>query len=80
MNIELTKLRSSRIPYNSQVVIPRVYVDDNNIKAGDTLDVYRGKINGRDAIVILPTSKIKIDNSIYKNLVKENEKQAEYQK
>lgn len=75
MNIELTKLRSSKIPYNSQVVIPRVYVEDNNINAGDSIDVYRGKINGRDAIVILPSSNSNINDFNYKNLVNIDNKQ-----
>lgn len=72
--IQLTKLRSSRLPYNSQVVIPRVYVDDNNLMAGSEIEIYRGTINEQDAIVILPST-AKLNDIIYKNLVNVDEKQ-----
>lgn len=74
MDIQLTKLRSSKIPYNSQIVIPRVYVEDNNIEAGDTVEIYRGTVNGKDAIVILPSS-VNLIYSNYKNLVNNIQKQ-----
>ena len=51
----LTKIRNSKIPYNNQIVIPRVFIEDNNINAGDTIEIYRGTVNGKDAIVIMPS-------------------------
>lgn len=73
----MIKIKTAKIPYNSQIVIPRIYVDDNNILPGDSLDIFRTSIYGSDALVILPS---KDSNMNYKNLVNINQKQAQNQK
>ena len=40
-------------PYLS-VGIPRVFVSDNNLKNKDEVEVFRGNIDGKDALVIIP--------------------------
>lgn len=69
---QLVKIRTSKIPYNSQIVIPRVYIDDNSINAGDVVEIYRGVVNGKDAIVIFPAAYDKDNKNKYKNLVNDS--------
>ncbi len=34
--------------------IPQIFLEDNNMKAGDIMEVYRSKTNGEDVLVLVP--------------------------
>lgn len=41
-----------------QLSLPQVFLDDNKIESGDTLEIYRTNLdNGSDALVILPKNR-----------------------
>jgi len=37
-----------------EISIPAVFKSDNNIEFGDTVEIHRGTIEGRDALIIFP--------------------------
>lgn len=47
-----------------QMSLPQVFLDDNKIQSGDTLEIYRTNLeNGLDALIILPKNKKNQSNS-----------------
>lgn len=34
--------------------LPAIYVKDNNLRPKDELVIYRDRVNGRDALIIMP--------------------------
>lgn len=74
-------LKRTKIYRNNQVTIPSSFMQSENLSAGDAIEIFADNVNGKKAIVIIPaTSDNKIIQDDYKNLVKENQKQTEYQK
>jgi len=52
------------------ISLPKIYLDDNNISAGDTLEIFRDNLpSGEDALIIIPKS-IKKTNAIEKQDLK----------
>lgn len=47
-----------------QISLPNIWVRDNDIKASHQIDFYRTKVDGIDAIVIIPAEK---SNQIIQN-------------
>lgn len=51
-----------------QLSLPQVFLDDNGIESGDTLEIYRTNLeDGSDALVILPKNKkptVNIENAV----------------
>ena len=35
------------------ITLPKVFITDNNFKHGDSIEIYRETINGRDVLVIM---------------------------
>lgn len=40
-----------------EVSIPKVFATDNNIEFGDVIEIYRGNMNQKDALIIIPKEK-----------------------
>ena len=57
-NIYLAKIKEYKAAPRgiSSVIItlPQVYVKDNKINPGDKIEIYRGFVDGRDALIIIP--------------------------
>lgn len=34
------------------VSLPQIFINDNDIQAGDSLEFYRGNVNGKDSLII----------------------------
>lgn len=45
-----------------EMSIPKVFLEDNNIKDGDKLEIYREFIDGKDALIILPKRRLSKKN------------------
>jgi len=39
--------------------VPKIYVDDHSLCAGDVMEVHRMRLNKRDVLVIAPVGKVK---------------------
>ena len=37
--------------------LPKLFLDDNNVQPGDTMEMYREKVEGKDALILIPRSK-----------------------
>lgn len=69
-------LKRTKIYRNNQITIPSSFIRSENLSAGDSIEIFTDSINGKRAIVIIPsTSTDNIIQKDYKNLVKSNEKQ-----
>lgn len=41
------------------VPLPDVFIDDNQIEQNEAVDIYRERINEKDALIIIPKEKVK---------------------
>jgi len=41
------------------ISLPKLYVDDHMLRAGDVMEVHRMRLNKRDVLVIAPVGKVK---------------------
>jgi len=39
------------------ITFPKVMARDNNLEPGDVVEIYRDRLEGKDAIIIIPQSK-----------------------
>lgn len=48
------------IKYSNKFTIPlpQTFLEDNEIKQNDELEIYRERVNGRDAIILMPRKEI----------------------
>ena len=47
------------------VPLPAIYVKDNNLQPKDELVIYRDRVNGKDALIIMPVeAKSETNNSV----------------
>jgi len=46
------------------IAIPRIFAIDNKISKGDTLEIYRTQIAGKDALVLIPKSSVEDNHHI----------------
>ena len=48
--------------------LPDVFIENNNLHSKDEMEIYRDRVNGHDALIIIPKKSIPIEPS----LVEEN--------
>jgi len=58
--IALTKIATHKLfKYGTRSLglwIPPVFIQDNKLAAKEDVDVYRGKVDGKDAIILIPSN------------------------
>lgn len=73
-------LKRTKIYRNNQVTIPNSFIVSQNLQAGDEIEIYAGEVDGIKALIVIPLAlNSNLIQSNYKNLVKDDKKQVQFQ-